>query len=57
MGLIRHGSKCRHRIIIDRLDAVSRRRALSLDESLSLEHAIKLEGQCYGKLPKGQNPS
>ena len=45
MGLIRHGSKCRHRVVIDKLDAVSRTRALSLDESLSLEHAIKLEGK------------
>ena len=59
MGITRHGSKCRHRIVIDRLDAVSRTRALSLAESLSLEHAIKLEGQYHGKLeqPQGFTPS
>lgn len=43
MGTTRHGNKCRHRIIIDKLDKLSRQRALSLQESLMLEYAIKRE--------------
>lgn len=43
MGTIRHGRRCRHTILIEKLDAVSRRRALTLEESVSLERAIKRE--------------
>ena len=45
MGTTIHGRRCRHAILIERLDAVSRTRALTLQESISLEHAIKREAE------------
>ena len=38
-----HGKRCQHTILIQRLDEVSRQRALTLPESLALERAIEKE--------------
>jgi len=43
MGIYTDGNRSRHKLVIEVLDAVSRKRALTLQESLDLEWAIDRE--------------